>query len=132
MPSGFKQTCGIGWRSEKSQIQSIGVGTAAEGEPSCNLARLIARMLVAAANVCADPAPGQDPSAPVRPPRGGGAGAGRAWQAGDVRLPGLHPYLRPVSARPVSAVSANPRGPQTGQGKGSQGGASAADARSDP
>jgi len=36
---------------------------------------------------------------------------GRAWQAGDVRLLGLHPYLRSVTARQVSA-DATANGPR--------------------
>ena len=42
------------------------------------------------------------------------------------------PYLRSVTARSVSAVSADPTRPETGQGEGGQGGASAPDARSNP
>src|SRR4029077_6686963 len=61
-----------------------------------------------------------------------GRGRGRAWQAGDVRLLGLHPYLRSVTARQVSALSADPTRPQTEPGEGSQGGAPASDARSAP
>src|SRR5215217_6372963 len=78
--------------------------------------------------VCADVASGQDPPDGVRPPGSGEPSAARAWQAGDLRVPGLYLHLWQDASRSLPDLSEDPPGPHAGEAPGDQGGAATADA----
>src|SRR5262249_21869643 len=65
-------------------------------------------------------------------PWGGGAGTGRAWQAGYLPFPGLCFYLRALAQGQVPASAEIPARPHAGEAQRDQGGASTANAPGDP
>src|SRR4051812_24694568 len=82
--------------------------------------------------VCADAASGQDPPDRVWPLRGGPARPARAWQTGDLPLPGVHPHLRAIPPGHLPAPAEESHRPHAGDAAEGQGRAAAAHASADP
>jgi len=80
----------------------------------------------APAAVRADAASGQDPPHRVRSLRGRRSKEARPWQTGELRLPWLHPRLRPPSARSLHRQTTPPPRSHAGQAAGDQGSIAAA------
>jgi RNA-directed DNA polymerase len=74
----------------------------------------------APAAVRADAASGQDPPHRVRSLRGRRSKEARPWQTGELRLPWLHPHLRPPSARSLHRQTTKPPRSHAGQAAGDQ------------
>src|SRR5262249_34807751 len=82
--------------------------------------------------VCAVTSSREDPAHRVGTLCGGTPQAARAWQAGDLQLPGLHLHLRQDSSGQIPDQKEDPAGPHAGEAQDDQRGDVATHASADP
>ena len=87
-------------------------------EHEADARRFLDAMRDAVGGVCAVAASGEDPPDRVRPPCGGQPQAARAWQAGDLQLPGLHLHLRQIAQGQLPDSQEDPARPHAGEAAG--------------